>query len=99
MARVAVRYSLQIVLVFRLRLPEGAFGHQFRNHLAGPQSRGVDIGDAVFRHAFLLIVRIEDRRTVAGADVVTLTVAYRRIVDLEEELEQIAVAGLLRISR
>ena len=40
---------------------------------------------------------VEDRRAVARAAVVALAVQGRRIVDLEEELEQVAVGGLLRV--
>ena len=36
--------------------------------------------------------RVEDRRAVAAAHVVALTVLGRRVVDLEEELQQVAVA-------
>ena len=40
---------------------------------------------------------VEDRRAVARADVVALPVAGRRVVDLEEELQQLAVADLRRV--
>src|SRR5262249_23024499 len=38
----------------------------------------------------LLVAGVEDRRAVAAADVVALPVLRRRVVDLEEELEQVA---------
>ena len=47
--------------------------------------------------AALLFVGVEDRRSVAGADIVALTVLGRRIVDLEEELEQVAEGLVLRV--
>jgi len=40
---------------------------------------------------------VEDRGAVIGADVVHLPVERRRIVDLEEELEDVAERGLLRV--
>ena len=73
--------------MLRLGLPEIARGSHFRDDLARPQARGVDIGDGVQRDALLLVVDIEDRRPVTGTDVVALPVLGRRIVDLEEELQ------------
>src|SRR6185437_2930131 len=57
----------------------------------------VDIGDGVEGDPLLLVRGVEDGRAIAGADVVALAIARRRIMDLEEEFEQRAVADLLRI--
>ena len=93
-AGVAPRQALEVVLVLGLGLPEVARGRDFRDDLARPQPRGLDVGDGVQRDALLLVVGVEDRRAVAGADVVALPVLRRRVVDLEEELQQRPVVGL-----
>src|SRR4029079_11789103 len=72
-------------------------GHDFGHDLARPQARGVDVGDGVLSDVLLLIARVEDRRAVARADVVALAITRRRIVDLEEELEQVTEADTRRI--
>jgi len=72
-------------------------GRHFCDDLARPQLRGIDIGNRVFRNPLLLVARVKDCRTIASAYVVALAVARRRVVDLEEELEQGPVADLLRI--
>ena len=74
-----------------LGLPEGD-GLADRGHdLAGPDARGVDVGDRVLGHPALLVARVEDLGPVRGADVVALTVLGRRVVDLKEELEDVPV--------
>ncbi len=80
-----------------LGLPERAGGLDLGDDLAGPEARGLDVGDRVLGDPALLVVDVEDRRAVAQADVVPLPVQRRRVVDLEEELEQVAVRGLLRV--
>ena len=45
------------------------------------------IGDGVERHLLLVVVDVEDRRSIAGPHIVALAVLRRRIVNLEEELE------------
>ena len=80
-----------------LGLPERPGRRHLGHDLAGPEARGLDIGDRVLGDAALLVVEVEDRRAVAHADVVPLAVQRRRVVDLEEELEQVAVRGLLGI--
>src|SRR4051794_39338489 len=80
---------LQVVLVLLLGLPERASRRHLGDDLARPQARGVDVGDRVERDEPLLLARVEDRRAVAPAHVVALTVPRRRVVDLEEELQQL----------
>src|SRR6187200_134886 len=46
-AGVAVRVALEVVLVLGLGLPERDGLADLGHHLAGPQSRGLDIGDRV----------------------------------------------------
>src|SRR5215217_6318509 len=96
-AGVAPRLTLQVVLVLRLGLPEITCRHDFGDDLARPQPRRLDVGDGVQRHGLLLVVGVEDRRPVAPADVVALPVLGRRVVDLEEELEQRPIVGLRRV--
>src|SRR5450830_85631 len=97
MAGVAVRKALQIVLMLRLGLPERTCRGQFGDHFAWPQPRRVDVGDGVFGHGLLLCIRIKNCRTVTGAEVVALAVRGARVVDLEEEFQDLAVAEHGRI--
>src|SRR6185312_5515443 len=97
MAGVAVRIALEIVLMLGLRLPEIAGGRNFGGRLAGPKPGRIDVGDGVAGHALLLGAGIENRRAITHADIVALAVARRRIVDLEEELEQLPVAQEPRV--
>ena len=96
-ARVARGIALQVVLVLGLGLPERAGRGELGHDLAWPQAGGVDVGDRVLGDPALVVVGVEDRRAIARADVVALTVPRARIVDLEEELEQIAERLLLRV--
>ncbi len=89
----------QVILVLGFGFPEGAGRRDFGHDLAGPQARRIDVGDGVLGDAFLLIAGIEDRRAVAAAEVVALPVARGRIVDLEEELEQLAIVDDGRVER
>ena len=83
--------------MLRLGLPEGTGGRDLGDDLPRPQARRFDVGDRVLGDLPLLVVRVEDGRAVAGADVVALAVLRRRIVDLEEELEEVAEAHLVGI--
>jgi hypothetical protein len=83
--------------MLRLGLPERTRRRHLGHDLAGPQARRLDVRDRVLGDAALLLVDGEDRRAVAHADVVPLPVRRRRVVDLKEELEQVAVRGLLGI--
>src|SRR5512133_2256104 len=96
-AGVAVRVALQVVLVLRLGLPERTGRGDLGDDLAGPQPGRLDVGDGVGGDPALFLIEVEDRRAVARAEVVALAVARRRVVDLEEELEQLTVGGHLGI--
>src|ERR1043166_4828934 len=87
----------QIILMLGLCFPEWTNRRNFSNDFARPQTGCVYIGDRIDCDALLFLVRVEDGRAVAGADVVSLTVARRRVVDLEEKLEQLAKAYFRRI--
>src|SRR3954447_23153466 len=96
-AVVAARIALEVILVLRLGLPERDGLADLGHHLAGPQARGVDVGDRALGDLALFIARIEDLGAVAGADVVALAVLGRRVVDLEEELEDVPVGDALGV--
>ena len=96
-AGVAVGILLQVVLVLGLGLPERPGRRDLGDHLARPQAGGLDVGDRVLGDPPLLVAGVEDRRPVAGADVVALPVERGRVVDLEEELQQVPVGDLLRV--
>ena len=51
---------LDVVLVFGLGLPEGAGLADLGYDLAGPQTRGVGVGDRVLGDLALLVARVED---------------------------------------
>src|SRR5262245_34038726 len=93
-AGVAARVPQEVVLVLGLRFPEVVRGRDFGHDLAGPEAGGLDVGDRVLGDAALLVGRGEDRRTVARADVVALAVLRRRVMNLEEELEDLPEADL-----
>src|SRR3546814_9704830 len=65
MAVVAVGDALEIVLVFRLRLPEVACRRNFGNDALRPEAGRVDIGYRFFGRATLVVTRVGDRGTVA----------------------------------
>src|SRR5438045_2532669 len=83
--------------MLRLGFPEWSDRLHFRHHLTRPQSRCLDIGDRVERSPLLLFALVEDRRAVAHPDVISLTIFRRRVMNLEKELEQLAIADLRRI--
>src|SRR6185437_1456499 len=80
MAGIAVRVALEIILMLRLGLKKIRNRRQFRHHLAGPQAGRLDVGDGVLRDLELLQAGVENRRAVAGADVVALAVAGGGVV-------------------
>ena len=90
-AGVSVRVVLEIVLVLGLGLPERACGRDLGDDSPWPETGCLNVGDRVLRDQTLFVVQVVDRRAIARADVVPLAVQRRRIVNLEEELEQLAV--------
>src|SRR3954464_14027125 len=102
-AGVAVRVVLEVVLVLGLGLPERDGLTDLGDHLAGPQARGRDVGGGVCGGygvrgpPALLLASIKNLRAMAGADVVALAVLGRRVVDLEEELEDVPVGDPRRV--
>src|SRR5580698_10315004 len=83
--------------MLRLSLPEWACWDDLGDDATGPEPRSVDIGDRVLGDLALLVVKIEDRRAVTRPDIATLTIPRRRVVYLEEQLEQLPVGDLRRI--
>src|SRR4051812_45574492 len=89
MTGVAVRYALQIILMFRLCFPEWAGRRYFSDDAPGPKFRRIHVGDGIGGDALLLVARIVDRRAIARAHVIALAVARGRIMNLEKEFEQL----------
>src|ERR1700674_5144424 len=83
--------------MLRFGFPERTGGCHLGYRLARPEAGGLDIGDRVLRNSLLLVGRIENRRPVAHPDVVALTIAGSRVMNLEEKLEQLSIADLGRI--
>jgi hypothetical protein len=92
-----MRDALQVILMLGLRLPEGADGFHLRHDLARPKARCLHIRDRVERALPLRLVHIIDGGAVGHATIIALTVGRGRIVDLEEEFEDLAVADHRRI--
>src|SRR5215218_7176301 len=90
-AGVPVRIPLEIVLMLGLSFPERPGRRHLGDDLPGPEARRFNVGDRFVGHPALFLVEIEDRRAIARPDVVALTVPRRRIVDLEEELQQVSI--------
>jgi hypothetical protein len=78
--------------MFRLGLPKLACWHNLGYDLARPKSRSIDVSNGVLGNPFLFFRGIEDSRTVAGADVIALTIASGRIVNLKEKLKELSIA-------
>ena len=95
-AGVPIQITLQIVLVLRLGLPEGAGGLHSSDHLARPQARGVDVGNRLQSDLPMLGRLAVDAGTVVAPAIVTLPVGRAGIVDQEEELQQRAPTGACR---
>src|ERR1700684_779976 len=71
-AGVTVGIALEGGLVLRFRFPERPGRLLLVDHLSRPQAGGVDVGDRVVRDLLLPVIRVEDGRPVAQADVVAL---------------------------
>src|SRR5690606_17463508 len=96
-AGVTLGVALQVILVLGLGLPEISRRRHFGDHLAGPDAGGIDVGDGVLGDRALLRRGGEYRRAIGTAAVIALPVRRRRVMDLEEELQQFAVAQPRRI--
>src|SRR5687768_1459294 len=96
-ASIAIRIAFQVILVLRLGFPEVAGGGDLCHDAAWPQARGVDIADRPERLLALLLGDIENLRTIRHAEIVALAIESGRIVDLEEELQKIAIADVVRV--
>src|SRR5215204_3573890 len=96
-AGVAVRIQLEMVLMLGLSFPERPGRRHLGDDLPRPKARRFNVGDRVVGYPALFLVEIEDRRPIARPDVVALTVQRCRIVDLEEELQQVSMRDLLGV--
>src|SRR4051812_9000358 len=97
MAAVAAGIAQQVILMLRFGFPEITCRNHFGNSLAGPEAGGIYVGDGIFGNPLLLVAGIEDRGSIAASDVIALAIARARVVDLEEELENLPVADASRI--
>ena len=91
MTGIAVGNALEIILVFGLGFPEFTGGHDLCDGLSWPETRRINVCNRIFSDMLLLFASAENGRAVACADVVPLTIQSGRIMNLEEELQQIAV--------
>ncbi len=82
-------YPLQVVLVLGLRFPEGCRGCDLGDHRAGPQAACLDIADGGLGDLPLRVGGVKDLRAIGRTGVVALPVYGGRVVDLEEECQQI----------
>src|SRR5947208_3244318 len=87
----AARTLLAKPAVTHLRLADVAGRRHLGDDLPRPTAGGFDVGDGVRGDLPLLVVDVEDRGSIARADVVALPVHRGGIVDAEEELEHGAV--------
>src|SRR4051794_35405780 len=90
-ACVAVWVSLEVVLMLGLGFPQWSCWRYLGHDLARPAARGIDVSDCLLGDATLLVTDVEDHRAIAWPAVVALAVHGRRVVDLEEELEQVPI--------
>src|SRR5579859_7877503 len=90
-AGVTVGVPFEVVLVLRLRLPEPSGRGDLGHDRSRPQPGGLDVRDGLLCDLPLSLRRVEDAGPVARANVIALPVQGRRVVYLEEELQQITV--------
>src|SRR6266446_9810206 len=83
--------------MLRLCLPERTYWHDFSDNFPRPESRCIDIGNRIQGHPLLIFARVEDRRAIAGTDVIALSVSRRRVMNLKEELQQLSITDLARV--
>lgn len=88
MAGIAVWNALKIVLMLRLGLPEITHRRQFGHDLARPDAGSINVGNGVLGNLLLLFTRVEDSRTIADADIVSLPIRRAWIMNLEEKLRR-----------
>src|SRR5271156_3361123 len=91
MTHFAIGMPLKVILVVLPGLPEFSRRHYFRKDLSGPQSGRVNVSNGVACSEPLLIAGVEDGRADTPTLSIALTVLRRRIVNLEEELQEIPV--------
>src|SRR5262249_22029875 len=91
MAGITVWNPFKVVLGLGLGFPELADGHDFCDDFSWPKTRCINVCDRIFSDALLLFARVENGRAVAFANVFPLTSASGWVMNLEEELQQIAI--------
>jgi hypothetical protein len=67
------------------------------NDLAGPEAVGLEVSNRVHPALTPLVGRVEDLSAVVRAGLLALTVLGRRVMDMEEELEDVPIGVPLGI--
>src|SRR5207237_5305040 len=91
-AGVSAGVLLQVLLMIVLRRPERAGGNDLGDDFPFPLPRARHLILHALGDLSLLLVVVEDRGAVLGADVVALAVERRRVVHAEEVAEEVLVA-------
>jgi hypothetical protein len=78
------------------RFAQRRSGYANGRNLSRPQARGVDIGDGVLGDALLVGAGVVDRRSVTQTAIVALTVQRRRVMNLEEEFQELPISDARR---
>ena len=84
-AGVAAGETFQIILMFRLGLPEVANRREFGGYFSRPQIRGIDVGNRVERRLLLGVINVINRRTIRRASIITLPVGGGGVMYLEKQ--------------
>ena len=90
-ARVAVRETLQVILMFRFSFPKVANGFNFGHDFAWPKARSVDIANHIQCRLALVFVRKVNRRTITQANIIALAIQCCGVVDLKKQFQQCAI--------
>src|SRR5690348_8791258 len=82
-AGIAIRDALEVILMLGLGLPERTCWYDLCHDGPRPYFRGVHISNGLFCGHLLFGSGIEDRAAIAGPEIVALTIAGCRIVNLK----------------
>src|SRR5262245_13258293 len=83
------RVDAEVALMVLLRLVETLERHHLRDDWPWPEARGAQFGDDGLGGRLLLRRVVEDGRSVLRADVGALAVERGRVVDGEEDLQEL----------
>src|ERR1700733_5722987 len=97
MTGIALGIFLEVVLMIVFGDPERTRRRYLCDNRRAVDLRSIELRDQLLRDLFLIVIEIENGRTIGGADIVALAVSRGGIVDLEKELQQLAIRKFLRI--